>query len=402
MQKSQHNFLLSILRNGFREAVEYVANTQNELFKSWLDFGLSNCLKQGHFDLSKFLLSLRGCKTRKTLYHHGRGFLNDGCESGNVEVVRLLLEQEHVTQSTLNEALEIAGIKGHKPTIDLLIREGASCDYLFEAILKFGASGDHEMIDYFFKYPISVSLKDMCLSSAAQNGHLETVKTCVKCGADVSFHDDEVLRLAVRHNHFEVVQYLISVGANIHAENDKPLRIACEMNHVKLVKYLIEKGADVHCNNEEPLSKSLALGHIEVVKALLENGADINKVHRYLVRLNAEKLQKVATDMKIGAVSGTDATSGNSNDRKRKYFLSSRARCKKVAKSVSTSHICFSDLSSPGSPEICSTGNEKTMDNLTRAMRTLDLASKTFTSKNQEKSTTFTYQTKLDFNFNRE
>ncbi|KAF2135963.1 uncharacterized protein K452DRAFT_322730 [Aplosporella prunicola CBS 121167] len=58
-----------------------------------------------------------------------------------------------------------------------------------------------------------------------------------------------------------------------------PLNSAANNGHLETVKLLLEKGADLSVSNNDgwtPLNSAADSGHLEIVKFLLEKGADLS------------------------------------------------------------------------------------------------------------------------------
>ena len=110
------------------------------------------------------------------------------------------------------------------------------------------------------------------LHVAAQAGHLDVVKYLVEeCKADIHVYHEYVLDVVddglggfapviyeatapestVWGGHLDVIKYFVdNYTVDIHAHNDILLRTAAEWGHLEIVKYLVDHGADVHADNE--------------------------------------------------------------------------------------------------------------------------------------------------------
>ncbi len=121
---------------------------------------------------------------------------------------------------------------------------------------------------------------------AAKNGHSESVKTLIDCGANVNFKSTDTgttaLMYASAYGHKDVVKKLISSGADVNITSDAEataLMSASQNGHTDVVEELISGKADVNIENDKKLTTlTLALinGHTESAKALIENGANVN------------------------------------------------------------------------------------------------------------------------------
>ena len=120
---------------------------------------------------------------------------------------------------------------------------------------------------------------------AAKNGHLESVKTLIDCGANVNFKNTDTgttaLMYASQNGHTDVVRKLILGGADVNITSDAgatALMSASQNGHTGVVEELISGKADVNIENDKKLT-ALTLasinGHTDVVKKLILGGANV-------------------------------------------------------------------------------------------------------------------------------
>jgi hypothetical protein len=118
---------------------------------------------------------------------------------------------------------------------------------------------------------------DLALQWAPKYGYTEVVKLLLENGADVHADNDSALQLASRYGHAEIVKLLLEYGADVHAENDSALRWASENGYTEIVKLLLENGANVHADSDYALQWASANGHTEIVKLLQDHIAKEKK-----------------------------------------------------------------------------------------------------------------------------
>ena len=99
---------------------------------------------------------------------------------------------------------------------------------------------------------------------AAHNGHLNSVKILLRCGADIEARGtlkigDEVsegctpLWGAAAADHLDVVELLLEQNADVDSKTSTgstPLRVAAHEGHLDIVRCLVESGADVNARND--------------------------------------------------------------------------------------------------------------------------------------------------------
>ncbi|KAL3667747.1 hypothetical protein V7S43_007300 [Phytophthora oleae] len=124
------------------------------------------------------------------------------------------------------------------------------------------------------------------LATAAQAGHVETVKMLIDSGVYVDLDSGEgrtPLMFAAGKGQAEVVKLLLDKGAD---PNKGPrygktaLNAAAEGGHVEVVQVLLTHGTSVkgcdHCPEMTPLAGAAQHGHVEIIKLLLQNHAETN------------------------------------------------------------------------------------------------------------------------------
>lgn len=107
------------------------------------------------------------------------------------------------------------------------------------------------------------------LSEAAFNGHTESVRALLKCGADINArprNDMSALDCAIENKHFAIIKLLISNGVDVNAKDgygQTPLHHAID-TEAEWAKYLYDSG-DVD-----------AAPTAEITAILIAAGADVN------------------------------------------------------------------------------------------------------------------------------
>ena len=116
-------------------------------------------------------------------------------------------------------------------------------------------------------------------------GHMETARTLIEHGADVSAPNKggcTLLHLASRRGRAESIRMLIEHGADGSAQNKEgqtPLHLALQWGQIEVTLMLIEYSADVSAQDKDgrtPLHLASQLGQVEVICMLIERGADVS------------------------------------------------------------------------------------------------------------------------------
>ncbi|KAL6834212.1 ankyrin repeat-containing domain protein [Trichoderma sp. SZMC 28015] len=132
--------------------------------------------------------------------------------------------------------------------------------------------------------------KETPLIWAAKNGHKAIVELLLDAGADINAKEQKLgetaLTLAMEGGHETTVQALLDKGADVHQRDfsgHTPLFTTTWQNGGTMMKLLLDRGVDVHARNEDeqtPMFSTCAYGSVELVKLLLDAGADIDAVDK--------------------------------------------------------------------------------------------------------------------------
>ena len=204
-------------------------------------------------------------------YNGGYPALIKAVEDGKVEVVKYLIKHGAQVDS---KALEVGCEGGNVQVVKVLLQVEGIRDSLISG----------ELSDY--KYADMVYSVSCCpFNTAIENEHIQLVKwfldshivTDVPVGALLS-------AISYMSQSSEMVQLLLDHGgtAQVNPTADgetSALMLACYHGNSEIVKMLLEKGAKVNLQNEKKVSALMLAateGNVEVMKQLLEGGADVN------------------------------------------------------------------------------------------------------------------------------
>jgi ankyrin repeat protein len=181
--------------------------------------------------------------------------------------------------------VELYDVAPHKWTPSPPIQAGAAPSY-YAAFCGFHGIVEHLTL----KYPQYTNViggdVGTTLHAASDTGHVEVVRSLLRCGADVNargYWDQSPLQRASRSGHLMVVQCLLEHGADANFQDRNlftPLSHAVLQGHFEIVGVLLEHNADVDLpdkygftllHNASTYSKGL-----EIVRLLLKFGANPN------------------------------------------------------------------------------------------------------------------------------
>ena len=157
--------------------------------------------------------------------------------------------------------------------------------------------GFHEIVEHLsLKYPQYARAisggAGTALHSASFAGHVEVVRSLLKCGVDVDLRGYlamSPLQFASLYGHPDVVQCLLEHDADANfqdGEHRTPLSLAAVEGHLEIVRLLLEYNADISTQDKEgltPLHRVFIFAPLsdcnrrpETVRLLLERGIDPN------------------------------------------------------------------------------------------------------------------------------
>ncbi|XP_028162832.1 E3 ubiquitin-protein ligase MIB1 isoform X4 [Ostrinia furnacalis] len=146
------------------------------------------------------------------------------------------------------------------------------------------------------------------LQAAAQNGHVEVIRTLVEVGAEADAEDRDGDR-AAHHAAFgdepAALRALAAAGADLNARNRRrqtPLHIAVNKGHLGVVRTLLQLGVHPSLQDSEgdtPLHDAISKKRDDMLSMLLEHGADMtltnnngfNALHHAALRGNPSAMK---------------------------------------------------------------------------------------------------------------
>lgn len=278
--------------------------------------------KGGHLEVVRRLIALGAVVSETSQY----SALGAAAEQGNVEIVKLLVENEVNIdcRSPLpgGRGPRIAALPGHieiaqylvQNTIDIsrhsmkyigeialfaAVRDGRLA--MVESLIEMGANinpgpmnqqepallaglrqGYMDIVQLLVRNGANMHI---ALVDAARGGHLQNVIWLVEMGANMVYRTrpGDALDAAASYGHLDVVEFLIgrepyNGTAQAHSYRQNALRVAARSGHLQIVMLLIAMGAAGPPGDclGSVLHAALIGNHLNVVKVLILCGADIN------------------------------------------------------------------------------------------------------------------------------
>lgn len=188
--------------------------------------------------------------------------------------------------------LHVAVIIGHRPTVQLLLKDTATLvagAELWEAMRLASSHGHEAVVQLLLDKGADISATDdngmTVIHWAAKKGHELVVRTLLDHGAHISATDnlgETALHLASYEGYESIVRLLLENEADISTTNnagETAIHSAAAGGHESVVLLLLGKGADISVTDKEgqmALHLAAMRGHESVVLLLLEKGADIS------------------------------------------------------------------------------------------------------------------------------
>ncbi|KAI9764627.1 MAG: hypothetical protein M1839_005795 [Geoglossum umbratile] len=257
---------------------------------------LSWAAQSGELDLMRLLLDQQNVEPNIANTNQ-KTPLSYAAEEGHDEIIRLLMERDisyiNEKDSTGRTSLMLAAKNGHKAVVHVLLDKTIVRldvrDQSGSTALALATDNGHEAVaKLLVEKGSDIEAKDSNgqtpLSRAARRGEGAVAKLLVENGADIDAKDNDgqtPLFWAVKNGHEGVVELLVKDRANIEAKDSDsrtPLSWAAAVGHEAVIKLLVEKGANIEAkdiNSQTPLWRAARRGQETAVKLLVENGADV-------------------------------------------------------------------------------------------------------------------------------
>jgi len=120
---------------------------------------------------------------------------------------------------------------------------------------------------------------DYLLITAAKDGDIETVISCINSGVNIHLVNEEALFRAVEGGHIEIVRLLLDHGADVNAKyNNMIIKWSFRRRNFELIELLLDHGADI----QAALVYAIDIGKLDIVEFLIEKGAELDSVPKKL------------------------------------------------------------------------------------------------------------------------
>lgn len=252
----------------------------------------------------KFLLSLEGNDVNKHT-HDGRNYLMWAGRSGNIEIVKILLEKgsrTDITDSHGYNFLTFTAASGntdielydlildHEVSVHSTTRSGANVLHILAASIK-----DKNMIDYFVEKGLDIHSRDDegngMFNYAAKGGNIELMEHLIKMGLDykkLNSKGENALFFATQGsrgytNPLSVYKFLEGLGFEVdivNFEGQTPIHnLSRSARDMEIINYFIDNGVNINQvdrNGNTAFMNAVSAGNTVVAESLLPEVKEIN------------------------------------------------------------------------------------------------------------------------------
>lgn len=267
--------------------------SMHELIKAGADVQAHDCHSQtimyhafqnGHASAVRVLLEC-GVDTEGSRYGTGRAMLHAAAESGEEELVKLLLEKgQKVDAEDVScggeTPLFVAAYNGHDAVVRLLLKAGAS---------------PNARAYYVDNRGYTTTFKRTALFSAAMRGFETVVQTLIEGGADVTV-EDEMTKGSLFHGLvggrcLRLVKEMLDKGTDVDLMTGRcntALQVAAILDGLEVAQLLIQRGATLETvdGGRSPLDYAVSNRHEDMIRLLVEKRARVDDYILSLARRN--------------------------------------------------------------------------------------------------------------------
>ncbi len=288
---------LSLLKSILRKSPRLCNNAQNSAN------ALTIACYSGNLEMVHFLVEECSCDVNSTYNKSSKKVIHAACFGGNIEVIKYLIGKGANCNSQDDKGLTpimCACEKADLSVIEFLIASGAKASHITKEggnSVSFAAArfGRADILQLLLSHKVDVNRPSegggriSPLAIAANQGHLEVVKTLIANGADVNYADAKhgltALCCACESQKTDVIDFLCKSGANINQKTSggfTNLLLACSMNYLESLKSLIKNGADPSITDDDgstSLINACLKNHSTLAEYLLDNKINITAIN---------------------------------------------------------------------------------------------------------------------------
>lgn len=146
--------------------------------------------------------------------------------------------------------------EGNLDGVKFWVNKGADVNYRGNLLSVGVESGNMNLIRYLVECGAKINGNDgQALSIAVEMNRLDIVSYLVTSGAYIDANHGAAVSIAIVHGYITILHYLLETG-DVNANHGAALYQAVRTNRLDIVQYLVEKGANVCINNDIALKIS--------------------------------------------------------------------------------------------------------------------------------------------------
>ena len=211
-----------------------------------------------------------------------RGALQGAASSGNIDILKLLLDQEgaiHVVRAASGNPLMGAVTYGKEETVKILLdhQTNPNAD---GALARAAADGRTTIVKYLLDAGADVNAvhgQETALTEAAMRGYTQVIQLLLDRDAKLNIGGGcgNALLTAIEYRREDAAVQLMNGGAD--PRTPGALQRAAAQGLARSVTQLLDRGADINAvyGKETALTEAAMRGYTQVIQLLLDRGANI-------------------------------------------------------------------------------------------------------------------------------
>lgn len=199
--------------------------------------------------------------------------------SGNINVVRNIIERTATRTICDKTLINVAAAKGHKEIVELLIKRDGDGNTPLHIAIKENQAEIFILLVQEYNVNVKNSKGQGPLHYAAKYNRIEFTEFLIKIGAIVNLEDvngDTPLHCALSTQDVQIAELLLKNGAILRAQDKREYHYICsatKTGNLEMVKMLMANGLNrIDCRLYSPIVHAVQWGRLEILEFLINNG----------------------------------------------------------------------------------------------------------------------------------
>jgi ankyrin repeat protein len=216
-----------------------------------------------------------------TLYDKNLTF-RYSCEEGNVNLVKLLLNKNSVTDKETIQIGFLAGCKnGCTDLVKWILKNSEIKNNILGAAFYIACkNGYFKIAELLLDDEINMISVRTAFITCCENGYLERAKWILRKYPKLNIRssNDMAFRISCSSGHFEIIKWLYKKNPEINIGYDKNHAFfwSCINGNIKIAKWLLKQKPDIDVKDSKIFVTSFINGHVKIIRWLLFLVPDIS------------------------------------------------------------------------------------------------------------------------------